>query len=310
MLDNSKEIAIKKVNEIYHDLEAEYYVQRHPEIYIEEAVTWEYIGKTFLKGSRPLTVLDIGTGTGFVPLQLSNYLKEGDKIICTDISLEMLKVTERKMAAFPKIHQQFIKADALEVSKMNLRADIITMNSVLHHIPDYQTVLSGLEKLINKNGLFIIMHERNKLYTQNKSILLRFYNHTFQTNIFLRKNAKKALRAIGLCQKKSAWADFNEKVHKIINDKRITESELSIDDINAMVDVHDPDERGEGFDPFEIHQKFFSQYEIVSLNTYKHLGAWIDERGLLNRWVSQHIKRRYANGGALFWLIMKKTSDV
>ncbi|KKL09512.1 hypothetical protein LCGC14_2565130, partial [marine sediment metagenome] len=43
------------------------------------------------------TILDIGTGTGFVPLTISKFLNEKDTLICSDVSKKMLSIVEKKL---------------------------------------------------------------------------------------------------------------------------------------------------------------------------------------------------------------------
>ncbi len=302
---------VKAINEIYHDLEAEYYVHRHPEIYTDEKVTWEYIGENFLRAKKELVVLDIGTGAGFVPLCVSRYLKENDKIICTDLSDKMLKVAQTQMSGLGKIRKEFIKADALAMAKTGLKVDVITMNSVLHHIPDYEVVLPQLARLINPGGYFIIMHERNKRYCQKGLSWLAFYHHLARINVALRKCAKKILLSLGVYKKKhDAWDEFNVKVCQVVNARKVVDQELTSADINAIVDFHDPDERGEGFDPFVLHKEFFPDFKVAAMATYKHLGAWVNEdRGLINKVFSGKIKKDDPYAGALFWLVMQKREE-
>ncbi|MHA1788791.1 MAG: methyltransferase domain-containing protein [Candidatus Helarchaeota archaeon] len=45
--------------------------------------------------------------------------------------------------------------------------EVITLNSVLHHIPDVDKFLSEVEELLVKDGLLIIAHEPNKLFYTN-----------------------------------------------------------------------------------------------------------------------------------------------
>jgi Methylase involved in ubiquinone/menaquinone biosynthesis len=305
ILDSDK---VKAVNEIYHNLEAEFYDKRHPEIYDEERESWEKIGKHIFNKEKSMTLLDIGTGAGFVPIALSRYLKKDDKVICTDLSENMLKVTEKYMAGQNNIKKEFIKADALEVSNMGLKADIVTMNSVLHHIPDYERVLPKLAKLVNSEGYFVIMHERNRLHPENKSVYLAVLRNLSKTKALLRVAAKKILCSIGIYKMlPGPWHDFNRKVCAAINGKNIFDRTLTLEDINAIVDIHDPDEKGDGFDPFDIQKRYFPEFKIAMVDTYKHLGAWIKEdSNFINRYFAKKIKREHPYAGALFYLVMKR----
>jgi methylase of polypeptide subunit release factors len=79
---------VNRVNEIYHDIEREAYLQKHPEIFVDEAKRWRRIAKRYLVKDCSITVLDIGTGIGFIPLTIAPFLKMEDTIICSDISFQ------------------------------------------------------------------------------------------------------------------------------------------------------------------------------------------------------------------------------
>ena len=85
----NKEFIIR-VNEIFHDVEADSYTSEHPEIFELEKQRWQVLASKFFKSANPLKILDIGSGTGFVPLQISGYLKEEDEVVCSDVSEKML----------------------------------------------------------------------------------------------------------------------------------------------------------------------------------------------------------------------------
>lgn len=313
-LDNE---SVKAINELYHNIEADTYLERHPEIYSEEAIKWEEIGKKYFKRSERLTVLDIGTGIGFVPSIIGKYLKNDDVLICTDISQKMLDKAKERLLIYHDLNIKYIKADALEVSRLGIEADIITMNSVLHHLPDYENVLKDLEKLIKRGGLFIIMHERNQRYCKNVPLLLRIYQPLHQVNRLIRGILKRILIVFGLYKNKIFPGDrsqieiFYSKVQQAIKNEGICDRKLTIEEINSIVDLHDPDEGGEGFDPFVIHQKFFKNYEIVDLFMNKHLGPWIDEESnIINKLLSRYLKKFHPNEAAIFGMIMREKKKI
>src|SRR5687767_4412561 len=92
---------VLRVNEIFHDLEGREYENRHPEIFKGESARWQQIGRHFLNSVRnhPFRLLDVGSGTGFVPLQLGPFLKESDGVVCSDLSAEMLRVCQQNLSA-------------------------------------------------------------------------------------------------------------------------------------------------------------------------------------------------------------------
>src|SRR5690242_1348083 len=89
---------IREVNRLYHEGEAGVYDTYHPEIFTDEEKTWQRLGKFLPKVASGTRVLDIGSGTGFVPGILGRLLAEKDTITLTDISPAMLAEARRKFA--------------------------------------------------------------------------------------------------------------------------------------------------------------------------------------------------------------------
>jgi ubiquinone/menaquinone biosynthesis C-methylase UbiE len=128
---------VLRTNEIWHDLEGPDYDRRHPEIIIGERKRWEEIGQRWIASDlRELRLLDVGCGTGFVPLQIGRYLKKGDVFVCTDLSARMLEICKENLSTEGfECEFQFLKADVRDANLPGCEFGYITMNSVLHHIP-------------------------------------------------------------------------------------------------------------------------------------------------------------------------------
>jgi ubiquinone/menaquinone biosynthesis C-methylase UbiE len=104
---------VKEINRIFHDEEAKLYDKRHPEIE-KERENWNYVLSKYLPNTyKNLIVLNIGTGTGFVPSIVNNYL-EGGLIICTDISKQMLQTAKMK-SYNSKNRFEFVVCDAVNL---------------------------------------------------------------------------------------------------------------------------------------------------------------------------------------------------
>jgi ubiquinone/menaquinone biosynthesis C-methylase UbiE len=297
---------IKSVNKIYHDFEAEIYSEYHPEIDYEKT-KWEGIGEKYFRQDRQITVLDVGTGNGFVPSVVGKYLKDEDCLICSDISKNMLLKAEEALNAYSRFKKVFIEADALMLSKMSIEADIVTMNSVLHHLPDYEEVLKNLAKLVKEGGLFVIMHERNQRFCRNVPFLMKQCLLAITANRLARRAAGKVLSALGLYRRKGARKDLYTKVSEAVKGQGIADRLLSTEEINGLVDFHDPDEGGEGFDPFMLQRDFFGNFEIVELFTDKHLGPWTSAgSNPVKKYLLKVLETKFPYSGAVFGLIMKK----
>ena len=146
-----------------HRIEAPYYEKLHPEEFnwFEQAQT--VAGLTFIKEQLPKTViaLDVGCGTGNILLKL---LDMGISVRGVDISKDMLTVLEGRI---PLKHRAAVDLSCVNIDDFlagcSQSFDLITINSVLHHLPDYLKTLNTAIGLLNKGGWLYIRHEPTKI---------------------------------------------------------------------------------------------------------------------------------------------------
>jgi ubiquinone/menaquinone biosynthesis C-methylase UbiE len=162
-------------NEIYeenirvHRLEAPIYEYIHSEIFnlraqrkLQEDLS---IIRKLLPQPNPLA-LDIGCGTGNITIKL---LELDFKVTAIDISSEMLDILSEKVKNIPEVSDnlsivclgidKFLdRSDGTRNDKLPLY-DCITMNSVLHHLPNYSNTIIKASRLLSKGGLMYISHE-------------------------------------------------------------------------------------------------------------------------------------------------------
>jgi len=86
---------VQKVNELYHDLISENYDVLYSEMFRQEAKIWKKNFLQYLSQKNSITILDIGTGTGFVPITIGNLLTKNCVFICTDVSQKILKIAKK-----------------------------------------------------------------------------------------------------------------------------------------------------------------------------------------------------------------------
>lgn len=105
---------------------------------------------------RGCTVLDVGCGTGNLTLQ---FLARGADVTALDMSAEMLAVLRRKVerAGYAvTIVNQDVESYIATCART---FDIISLSSVLHHLPDYLTVARDLTRHLSPGGWLYLAHE-------------------------------------------------------------------------------------------------------------------------------------------------------
>ena len=130
----------------------------------EELVTWVLNSH---KGKKGLHILDIGTGSGCIPIALAKNL---DKAIIDAIDLsEAALLVARKNAALNGVHINFIQNDIFEIEALDKTYDLIISNPpffnnslkptlrkkvMAKHTSQltYEDIVTGTVKLLEKQG--------------------------------------------------------------------------------------------------------------------------------------------------------------
>jgi ubiquinone/menaquinone biosynthesis C-methylase UbiE len=102
-------------------------------------------------------VLDLGCGEG--RHVISAYVQENVHSIGVDLSLEDLKTTRERFASFAEPDNSekafaLSSASALQLPFADDSFDKVICSEVLEHIPDYQTALREIERVLKPGGLF------------------------------------------------------------------------------------------------------------------------------------------------------------
>ena len=109
--------------------DSKFYVNEHtliPRPETEELVDW--IVSKFPKTQNPkaITVLDIGTGTGCIPISIKKNIPQAE-VFAIDVSEEALKVAKRN-AIENKVEVHFILQNILDAEKLESKFDVIVSN--------------------------------------------------------------------------------------------------------------------------------------------------------------------------------------
>jgi SAM-dependent methyltransferase len=116
------------------------------------------------KQADPPKVLDLGAGEGSVTLQ---FLEVGAQVTAVDVSSQQLDTLAEKC----KSHQDRLDVRCEDVSD-TLRDstdtfDIITLNSFLHHVPDYLSLIDKCLSKLEPNGFLFTFQDPLRYDTVN-----------------------------------------------------------------------------------------------------------------------------------------------
>jgi phosphatidylethanolamine/phosphatidyl-N-methylethanolamine N-methyltransferase len=125
-------------------------------------------------------LLDIGTGTGEIPIALSDHVK---RIIATDYSPEMINIANLKVEKLKINNIIFQVQDCCSLGYNDEMFDVIIASNVLHIIEKPEQFLNSVKRLLKKDGKLIIptfLHNES-FKTKIISKILKFKGHPINT---------------------------------------------------------------------------------------------------------------------------------
>ncbi len=294
---------VRKLNEIFYDVEAEQYDERHPEVVEGDAGWWSARGAELigvLRAERAagaaIRILDVGCGTGFVPSLLSAHLADGDVLVGVDQSEGMLRRARAKLNGVAVGRCRLVRGDAGSLQFRGESFDLVTVNSFLHHVCDYRSVLREIDRVLRPGGYLVLAHEPNRLFFQSA----------------LTRTAAAAYKLVGLGM--TVPPDLCDQINARIRAARLTPSTVGAAEILRVVEYHSPVEqapiavdREKGFSVQEFLDGELRGYALLELNEY----STFYHRPLLERhpWLMRLVKsgaNLLKGKGNLFSAILRK----
>ena len=308
---------VLKVNEVFHNIEGDEY--SHPECVHTETRRWQKIGKLIGKNPEKKIILDIGSGLGFIPLQIAPYLKETDLFICSDLSSNLLEICrERIIEKKFRCSSNFLKVDGKRYKIESNKLDYITLNSVLHHIPNFETFFKEVDRMLKTNGRLILGHEPNKFFLDNPLLWynFRFLHFLFNPKVLFIK-VSKILRLYKTGKKKiqnftGKNEGINEQLIKINNtllNEKIIKQPLTLGELTEIVDIHSPTAGGihreKGIDISNIIETYLPNFKVEFFESYNHI-LKLSHRNKITKIYDNLLKRIFPTKGAIFFTVLKK----
>lgn len=139
--------------------------------------------KQELHNSQSKSLIDYGSGTGLVSLELTDLV---GSILLVDSSEQMVEVAKAKISQKGITNSEALYSDFTQGTP-DLKADIVLMSLVLLHIPDTKKILHGLFNILNDGGKLIIVD-----FDKNHNI-----SHPKVHNGFVHEELKERLSEAG-----------------------------------------------------------------------------------------------------------------
>ena len=103
------------------------------------------------------TALDVCCGTGDWSIALSEAVGKNGEVIGLDFSKNMLSVAEKKKQDLKLEQLNLMHGNAMELPFDNNSFDYVTIGFGLRNVPDYQTVISELFRVVKPGGKVVCL---------------------------------------------------------------------------------------------------------------------------------------------------------
>lgn len=226
------------------------------------------------------------------------------------------KIAERKF----KCNFEYLKLDGQNINLASNILDYITINAVLHHVPNLSILFEETNRLLKVNGRMIIGCEPNKFFYEHKFlwnnykiISFIFDPQEFILGVLRRLNLFEVARS--LCQNFSQRVTIYNSIIEEVNDRLLKEeiikTPMTADKLTEIVDIQSPTaggyKKGRGIDMIAILSECLTNVGVEYFETYEHL-CKASFKNKFTRWYDSFLKKKYPNTGATLFLALKKIS--
>jgi ubiquinone/menaquinone biosynthesis C-methylase UbiE len=102
-------------------------------------------------------IFDLGSGNAKIPLAIGALTPATVRICAIEMSAEMLAAGLRNRSRAGAAHRLlFLRADAKRLPLPDASAELVTSNSLVHHIPDPRAVFREIARIVRPGGGILI----------------------------------------------------------------------------------------------------------------------------------------------------------
>lgn len=101
------------------------------------------------------SVVDIGTGPGFLALELAEKVGPGGSVVGVDASEPMLELARRRCAVAPQV--RFEAADATSLPLGDAQVDLAVSVQVFEYVPEVPAALREMHRVLRSGGRGVIV---------------------------------------------------------------------------------------------------------------------------------------------------------
>ncbi len=116
------------------------------------AVNRQFVEDLLAGGSVQGDVLDLGTGTALIPIELCERVEEC-RLMAVDLSTEMLDLARYRLEIAGMTHRvQLEHVDCKQTPFADAMFDLVISNSIVHHVPDPEVIFREADRVVKPGG--------------------------------------------------------------------------------------------------------------------------------------------------------------
>jgi ubiquinone/menaquinone biosynthesis C-methylase UbiE len=143
--------------------------------------------------STTLNILDLGAGTAQIPIELAGRAPD-IHITAVDAAKNMLALAEKNVSAVGLLDRiSLLLADAKQLPFDSDAFDVVVSNSILHHIPDPEAVISEAVRVTAPGG--ILFHRDLARPDDDNAVLQLVASYTVDATSYQRRLFAESLHA-------------------------------------------------------------------------------------------------------------------
>ena len=102
-------------------------------------------------------IVDVGTGTALIPIELLSVVPEVASVLAVDLSMEMLKIAARRIRD-GRLSDRILPvfSDAKRLAVQDQICDVVISNSIVHHIPEPHDVFREMRRVVRPGGILFV----------------------------------------------------------------------------------------------------------------------------------------------------------
>ncbi len=139
------------------------YFNKHAATYdlIEPAMCYQPVFEKIEKISGSIRLLDVGCGNGIMLKKAADEIENVEKLTGVDISVKMVEEAQNRLFSYRR--KCSVIEGTMETVKLRKRFyNVVLCMHSFHHYPHPLITLKNINKVMEKNGIFILADNRRK----------------------------------------------------------------------------------------------------------------------------------------------------